>query len=67
MVKVGDMVFFVSQNQVRVGKVLSMVDKSDARIIDFVSLRVKKRNIWEMMNLQEVEKIKKRYENEYGK
>lgn len=67
MVKVGDVVFFVSQNQVRVGKVLSMVDKSDARIIDFVSLRVKKRNIWEMMNLQEVEKIKKRYENEYGK
>lgn len=66
MVKVGDVVFFVSQTQARVGKVLS-IDKSDARIIDFVSLRVKKRNIWEMMNLQEVEKIKKRYENEYGK
>lgn len=66
MVKVGDVVFFVSQTQARVGKVLS-IDKSDARIIDFISLRVKKRNIWEMMNLQEVEKIKKRYENEYGK
>lgn len=67
MVKVGDMVFFVSQNQVRVGKVLSMVDKSDARIIDFASLRVKKRNIWEMMNLKRANELKERYFDNYGK
>ena len=61
MIKAGEYVFFVCQGTVRYGKILSMADKENARLIDFTTMQVKKRSIYTMMDLEKAGLLKEKY------